>query len=507
MKNIKSLYRIWKFNLKNFRTSLVFGLILTAFVVTFNSCDDFIEVAPEDVIDADTFFSNPDELIFALNGVYAYQRNIFGNFNYFNLIEARTDNAGQDQLDQKERVETDTFEETPGNLLLVNVWTQNYILINNANNVIARAPDVPFETTDEGALIDRAVGEAKFLRALSYFVLANMFGDVPLRTEPTTDFNNATIPRSPVSDVYTQIIADLNDAIAVLPNTYSGGQQQEEGRATKLAAFTLLAKVQLQIGNNGAASSALNNVIGQYELLPNYAELYAAGNDNSVESIFEVSFNPTNETGLGMNNLLIPASEAASLGIVAGGFAGNLPTFPTQDVQGIYEAGDLRADASFTTYDNNGTPALYISKYIDLDAAGAGSDINLILLRYADALLMKAEADGESASSYELINQVRRRAFGQDPDTPNPAIDIDASSPGTFIEKIMLERRRELVFEGQRYFDLKRLPSADALTIINNHLSAEYTGVPTVQEYQLVYPIPQGEIDVSNGVITQNPGY
>jgi hypothetical protein len=261
------------------------------------------------------------------------------------------------------------------------------------------------------------------------------------------------------------------------------------------------------MGDNSAASLALENVIGEYSLLDEYSSIYAAGNDNIAESIYEVSFNPVNETGLGFNNVLIPASEAASLGIVAGGFGGRLPTFPTDDVQGIYEVGDLRAESSISSYDNNGSPRQYISKYIDLAAAGTGSDINLLLLRYADALLMKAEADGESTASYELINTVRRRAFGQDINTADATVDINASTAGTFLEKVMLERRRELVFEGHRYFDLKRLPNADALSIINNHLSMEYIGVPSVQEYQLVYPIPQVEIDVSNGVITQNPGY
>ena len=507
MKNIKDICALRKLKIYVSKYILPSWVMILALAIPLNSCDDFVDVAPEDVIDADSFFSNPDELIFALNGVYAYQRNIFGSLNYFNLIEARSDNAGQDQLDQKERVETDTFEDTPGNLLLVNIWTQNYILINNANTVIARAPDVSFDTSDEKALIDRAIGEAKFLRALSYFVLVNMFGDVPLRIEPTTDFSKSTIPKNTVAEVYSQIISDLNDAIAVLPPNYSDGQQQEIGRVTKLAAYTLLGKVQLQIGDKSAASSALENVLGQYDLLQNYRDIYAPGNDNTAESIFEVSFNPTNMTGLGFNNSLIPSSEAARLGIVAGGFSGRLPTFPTQDVQGIFEIGDLRAEASIATYDNNGSSEQYISKYIDLDAAGTGSNINLILLRYADVLLMKAEADGESAASYELINEVRRRAFGKDPNVPDPTIDIGIATPGTFLEKVMLERRREFVSEGQRYLDLKRLPSADAISIINDHLSTEYTGVPTVEEYQLIYPIPQGEIDVSKNIVTQNTGY
>ena len=118
---------------------------------------------------------------------------------------------------------------------------------------------------------------------------------------------------------------------------------------------------------------------------------------------------------------------------------------------------------------------------------------------------MKAEADGESAASYELINQVRRRAFGQDPGTPDPAIDIDASTPGSFLEKVMLERRREFVFENQRWLDLKRLPPSEALVIINNHLTAEYTGIPAVNANRLIYPIPQQEIDISGGVVEQNP--
>jgi hypothetical protein len=149
----------------------------------------------------------------------------------------------------------------------------------------------------------------------------------------------------------------------------------------------------------------------------------------------------------------------------------------------------------------------YISKYIDLAAAGDGSDINLVLLRYADVLLMKAEADGENAASYELINQVRRRAFGGNPSVADSAADIDAASPGTFLEKVMLERRRELVFENQRWLDITRLPDSEALSIINNHLALEYPEVPMVDAYRLIYAIPQTEIDVSNNVVTQNPGY
>ncbi len=480
-------------------------IFVVALFVLFSSCDSFLEVTPEGQIDAGAFFSNPDELLFALNGVYASQRGLYSDFSYYNLTESRSDNTTMDQTDQKERVEIDTFEETPGNLLLVGVWTRHYVLINNANTVIARASTIPAETSSDQDLITRAVAEAKFLRAMTYFSLANMCGGLPLRTEPTTDFDNAVLERSSLDATYDLIIQDLTAAAAALPTSYDGGVFNEVGRATRYAAYALLGKVQLQKGNASAASTALQEVVGNYSLLPNYSSIYAAGNDNTAESVYEVNFNPTNQTGLGFNNSFIPASEASRLGIVSGGAGGKIHTFPTADLMGTYETGDLRA-ASFATYDG-GNSTHYISKFIDLEAAGDGSDINLIPIRYADVLLMKAEADGESAASYELINKVRRRAFGGDSDVPDPTVDLDVSSSGTFLGKVMLERRRELAFEGQRWLDLKRLPESDALAILNSHMAAEYTGVPTVKSNGFLYPIPQQEIDVSGGVITQNPGF
>jgi len=499
---------------QDFFKSQIIILCCSVLLISTSSCsDDFIDVAPDDRIDTGAFFSNSDELVFAVNGVYASQRGIYGGLNFYNLQETRSDNVKNNGADQKERTENDTFEETPGNLLLVDAWVKNYILINNANTILARASDIPFDNSVEEALINRSIGETRFIRAMAYFTLVTMYGDVPLRLEPTTDFNDAILPRSSVADVYAAIVADLDTAISLLPDSYTGGAFNEVGRVTKFAAQTLLGKVLLQMGNKADASAALQNVIGKYSLLANYADIHAAGNDNTAESIFEITFNPKNQTGLGLNNLFIPASEASRLGIAAGGFSGVLPCAPSIDVTNIYEVGDLRAAASFSSWDNNGNMETYISKFIDIAAAGAGSNINLVYLRYADVLLMKAEADGESAASYELINQVRRRAFGQDPGTADPAIDINAASPGTFLEKVMLERRREFAFEGHRWMDIIRLPDSEALAIINAHMVAEYSGVlygggvPVVQAYRLIYPIPQTEIEVSDGVVTQNPGH
>jgi starch-binding outer membrane protein, SusD/RagB family len=483
-------------------------VLVISLMILSTSCEDFIDVAPDSTIDAEAFFSNADELVFALNGVYALQRPIFGDNLFWIMQMGRSDNVEFGEGANQADAAFDVFQEIETNNILVNIWVNHYIVINNANTVIKRAPGIPFDNPADEELINRATGEAKFLRAFTYFYLVTMWGEVPLRLEPTEDFDNANIARSSVDAIYAQIISDLTDAISVLPTSYSGGPLNEVGRATRYAAQALLGKVYLQSGNASAASAELNDVIGNYSLLVNYADIHAAGNDNTAESIFEVSFNPTNQTGLFDNNFFLPQSVAQELGIVAGGFAQVPPYAPTKDVQTIYEDGDLRAEASFGLYNLEDSIMPYISKFMDLNAAGDGSDINMVLLRYADVLLLKAEADGESAGSYELINQVRRRAFGQDPLVPDPAIDIDATTPGTFFEKVQLERRREFAFENQRWIDLLRHPESDVIAIMNDHLAAEREDGPwVIDAHNLLYPIPQFEIESSDDLVTQNPGY
>ena len=240
---------------------------------------------------------------------------------------------------------------------------------------------------------------------------------------------------------------------------------------------------------------ALRQVLGNYSLLANYSGIWAAGNKNTAESIFEVNFLPDNQTGFGLPGTFIPASEAARLGIKAGG-SSLLTEFPTKDIMDAYEAGDLRKAASVSISVAKGEA--YISKFMDLSAASGGHNINWIVLRYADVLLMLAEAVGEGSEAYTLVNQVRARAGLQ---------AIDANSPGTFITKIMHERQVEFAFEMQRWFDLLRLPQQDILTIMGADLQRERGKTYNIAAYHLLYPIPLPEVQVSKGVVTQNTGY
>lgn len=484
---------VMRFNLWIFLTSVF--IILTA-----TSCKrNFIEIIPVDRVAKDGFFKTTNDLVFATNGAYAAQRSTYttgdgyGNC-HFVLNECRSDNTLQDPTDQAERWATSRFAETTGNIPLLSVWRDYYNTINLANAVIDRGPGV---TAGDQNLIKRLIAEAKFLRACSYFELVMNWGDVPLRIKETTNFTGAITARSPVADVYAQIIKDLTEAMAVLPPVYDNSTNNEKGRATKWAALALSGKVYLQKGDKTNAAKAFRSVIaeGGYSLLTNYADLWNAGNYNHAESIYEISFGQANNTGNNFVGRFIPVNSTATLGINASG--NSKPIRPTQNLVNAYEAGDLRKDASIKT-DANGQP--FIAKYIDYTATDAlGGRNSWPLIRYADVLLGLAEALGETEEAYTYINQVRSRA-------KRPA--ISAATAGTFTEKLGKERRIEFAFEAQRWHDLLRLPPDQVIAIINAEKPADYPGnFINIDKHHLLFPIPGQEIQPGGGVVTQNEGY
>lgn len=475
-----------------------FTLILIA------SCsEDFLDIGAEDRIDKTIFYQTDEELINAINGVYAKQRIVFNHYGTYYLQDSRSDNAALNQQDQPERVASDVFQELTNNQEMLISWSQLYDVINHANAIIVNDKEVQ----GDQELIKRIVGEAKFLRAFTYFQIVTTWGGVPLRLIASEDFDNIIVPTSPANEIYEQIKADLNEAIAILPVSYEGGKGKEVGRATKYAALTLLGKVELQFGNKPAAETALRQVLGKYQLLDNYTDVYAASNNNTQESIFEVSFDPAGNTGYSLSNWFIPNDEAIRLGIAAGGNAAQiLQIFPTQSLMDEFEDGDLRAEATFGIAIADGDP--YVSKFIDLAASSQGYDINMVLLRYSDVLLSLAEAIGENTEAYELINQVRRRGFGFDPNTPNASVDLSMASPGTFTDKILHERRVEFAFEHQRWSDLKRLKTPEEVVqLLKDQLLQQEGKSYDVKTTDLLFPIPLLEIQISDGAVTQNPGH
>jgi len=496
-------------NLKAMKSSNI-NTILANIVIAFmlatslSSCgDDFLDIVPEDRIDKTTFYSTEQELVNAVNGIYAKQRVLYENTTTFFMQESRSDNAALNQQDQPERVASDVFQEFTSNQEMLRTWSLMYDVINHANAVIANDKEV----SGDPGLIERLVAEAKFLRAFTYFQIVTSWGPVPLRLEPSTNFDDIIVPTSPASDIYNRIVSDLTESMAVLPDEYDGSSANEVGRATKFSALTLLGKVELQRGNNTAAETALRQVIGEYSLLPNFEDIHAAGNNNTVESIYEVSFDPSGNTGYFVPVALIPVDEALRLGIAAGGNSAQiLQIFPTQSLMDAFEPGDLRAGETFSIAVADNDP--YFSKYMDISASAQGHDINIVALRYADVLLMLAEAIGEGNEAYELINQVRRRGFGFDPNTPEPSVDINAATPGTFVDKLLHERRVEFAMEHHRWNDLKRLRSPQEIVDLMKAQLLEQEGNNyAITTDDLLFPIPLLEVQIAEGAVTQNPGY
>ena len=331
----------------------------------------------------------------------------------------------------------------------------------------------------DAATGNRIAGEALFIRSLMYYHLAIAFGNVPLQLEPYVAGDE--LVQVPETVVLEQLVTDLETAEGYLPISYPSSSV---GKATKGAAATLLAKVQLTLGNNTAAETVLRRIISSYgyDLVPEYADLWGVDNENNEESIFEVQFM---SGGIGQGSFFTNDFSPSSALQAGAGYGRNRPTVSMQEA---YEEGDSRYEASmgdsFINLDAEVVEALYIKKYQADIAIENDSDINFVVFRYADVLLMLAEALGETDESYDLINEVRERAdLGE----------INAATSGTFEEKLLHERRVELAFENHRWADLRRFNA------MNKVIEAE----PIITGTREYFFIPQREMDI-NPNFTQN---
>ena len=378
-------------------------------------------------------------------------------------------------------------------------WQQHYYGISRANVAIDNIPNIPIDT----ALRSQLVREAKFIRALLYFNLVRFHGDVPLILhDPTTvDVNKLLVPRSSKDSVYQQIIADLSDATR-LPKAFTGA---DKGRATSGAAHGLLAKVYVTRRQWSAALTELQQVINGgygYDLFDNFQDAFQKATKNGKEHLFSVQF----ETNLGAKNStqFVSSGDFNSFNVAV--YPGDLPS---DSLYKLFDENDSRRSVTFfTTLYNAATGktvdfgAPRFAKFIDYSLSPlsnqAQSGINYPVLRYADILLLYAETlneinGGPTADAYTAINRVRSRAH-----IDNLVTGLNQSQ---FREAVFLERRKEFIQEGNRWFDLSRRGGTylyDAL----KKLPAK-TGAAVKDT---LYPIPQSERDL-NPLLTQNPGW
>lgn len=468
---------------------------LTIILLLLTACEREIELSPVSQTNADNFYKTATDIDQAVTAAYdALQTTGQYRQNFFYFMEVASDNSRQESLTNSNGVYGDfeLFRLNPSNVVLNTTWVDCYRGIQRCNLVLSRIGDVPVNESQRAIYI----GEVKFLRALTYFNLVRLWGAVPMVLEETTDaFEAFAVGRTDEALVYEQIIRDAEEAAALLPV-----RQSEAGRATKGAAQTLLGKIHLTRKNYAQAAAVLREVVdaGTYTLLADYAKLFGPANENNGESIFEVQFKEaSNGEGSPYPNLFAPVGALPLVGGIGQTLGDNLPTL---DLYNSYAEGDVRKNASIGTI--NG--ALYTKKYQDVPAQNGDSDVNAIVFRYADVLLMLAEALNEQGyvpggEAFSYLNRVRIRA-GVDSLTAAQVPDQAA-----FRQALERERRHELAFENHRWFDLLR--TGRTLDVINAHTGS--TAPFQINEYQLLFPVPQVQLDIVNNpaLFSQNPGY
>ena len=484
---------------------LKYNLIAIALLgFSFSSCSDFLEQNPQTDLSENDFYKTADDILSAVNGVYSslQEGDIYGNWYVFGEIPS--DNT-RNQLSGSVTTqnEFDQFYIDTQNSMIANFWKAAYKVINRTNTVLGRIDGIEINTE----LANRYKLECKFIRALMYFNLVRVYGDVPLILKEISISESYDILREPKENVYNQIIADLKEA-QDLPVSYSTA---EDGRATQGAAKALLANVYMTLHKYAEAETILAEIInsGQYSLLENtpgslnidgYKNVFSPVNHNSKEGIFEIQF-LKGGYGEGSNYANNFAPENSGTNVVAvGGTGGN--NIPEMDIYNAYEEGDLRRDFSMSLgyYDNRKNnewvESRYVCKFMDVPYQNNDASNNYPVIRYADVILMYAEAlnqNGKTAEACKYLNMTRRRGFGYQTTETSP-VDLQTTDQAQFALMVEQERRVELAFENHRWFDLIR--TGRAVEVMRSKGFS-------LNETNLICPIPQKQIDV-NPKLTQN---
>ncbi|MEH0152800.1 RagB/SusD family nutrient uptake outer membrane protein [Limibacter armeniacum] len=442
-------------------------------LLIFSACEEQLELKPLSSITDNKFYETDEEIESAVLSVYSGLQVLTDEA--WILEGLRDDNAYPSSLEGTYGF-VDNFSDDESSPFSASYWTSAYDVIARANTVLKYVGNV----TDDG-LRSQLEGEAKFLRAYTYFKLVRLFGNVPLVLE-TIQYDDAEkFSNSTPSEIYTAIEADLKDAISMLPEKYASS---EAGRATQFAAKGILAKVLITMGGKEVeAKQLLSDIIGsgQFSLMDNYKEVFES--EQNKEVIFAVRYAAQNGE-----------HQTFSYTFSANGFFGGVR--PSQELMDIYEDNDVRFEAS-AAYDE-AKEKWIINKFNSLNTPEM-SGVDWIALRYADILLLYAELANElspmDAQATQYLNEIRERA-GLAP--------VTVASQAELRDAIRDERRVELAFEGHRWFDLLRY--GNAVNIMRTHLEGE--GISAlIEDYKLLYAIPRSEILLSKGKLVQNPGY
>lgn len=488
----------------------IIALATLSLGVAVSSCQDFLDTQPLGEELSENFFATSDGAVQATNAIYNQLRDFsVHTFSFVGIASVASDDAdkGSTPGDAPAMGELDNFTATAANGLLDGFWQGHYLGIARANQVILRVPDIQMEDV----LKARLIGEARFLRAYFYFNLVRTFGGVPIIDElPPRDGSNSSRARATAAQTYEFIIADLNAAVDVLPER-SAYPTADLGRITKGAAKGMLAKVYMYQKNWAQVARLTDEIIasGEYGLYTDYARLFTLDGENANESIFEVQCATLPQGGGGSQYSEVQSPRAP---IPTGGWGFNVPS---DNLNAAYETNDPRRTGTIIYAGENLGDGVTLPTVIDnprynkkayvratdpRSPNGNGdSGKNIRILRYADVLLMNAEAaneQGNSAKALTDLNLIRRRARGT---STTILADVTSTEQAELRQAIWRDRRIELAMEHDRFWDIVRQGRAGTIL--------RAVGKNFVDGKNEVFPIPQNRIDISGGLITQNPGY
>ncbi|WP_298647147.1 RagB/SusD family nutrient uptake outer membrane protein [uncultured Proteiniphilum sp.] len=492
----------------------IFYIGLLSALTLLGSCSDFLDKVPYEDPSAEAL-TDEASAIALVNGAYQpLQRPKLYNMRIWTLdiIAGNSEVGAGGGTDGIETVTLANFVATADNAAALDIWRGPNPGILYCNTVLENVPEMDIDES----LKNRSIGEAKFLRAHYYFILVQLFGDVPMTVATPKPGDNLLQARTDRMTIYNEvIIPDLKDAVALLPvrEEYSGS---DIGRASKGAAAGMLAKVYLTLGmyEESLQMSELVESLG-YTLNPDYSDCFGGEerHKNTAESLFEVQYYGLTKAGFwddeNQANWLSTYMGPRNTGWVGGAYGWNQPTREFVDQ---YEEGDLRKDKTIlyeggptfdgksykATMSNTGYNVRKFLVPLSVSPDYNTNSANVVVLRFADVLLMKAEALnelGRSEEAEEPLYQVRRRAGLDD------RSDVENLSAEQMREKIRHERRIELAFEGHRWFDMVRWDNGRyALDFLHS------IGKINAAQKHLLFPIPQRERD-ANPNLTQNQGY
>lgn len=470
-----------------------------------SACSGFLDTKPFNSLEQSEFYQTEKQINLATIGLYGTLQDFFKS-NYPTLTELPSDNMYSANGSTATDGQFDGFAIQPLNSILSSAWSSLYHSILQCNLLLEKAPAVEYSSPVDSI---RFQAEARYVRAMDYFSLVRMFGNVPKVTKPQTVEESRKVVRDSAESIYEEvIIKDLLFAAENLPASYSGN---DYGRATKYAALSLLGKVYLTLHRYQDCADALLPVIEskQYSLLPNFADIFDPANAGNAEMIFEVQFEGGN---LGEGSRWSFNSHPRDLA----GYFGISSTdqgIPTKSIINAMDKQSARYDGSLGTATYKGKTANYVKKhYMDFTVQNS-SDDNWPYLRYADILLMYAEAMNETLESpseeiIEYVNQIRRRAYALPIAGTDKSHDLQAIqvlSRDSFRTAVWEERRLELAFEGHRWFDLVR--TGQMVDVMRDHIDSEFNGKYTVHPYNVLFPVPQAQIDINPLLRPNNEGY